>query len=128
MSAAAAPAPLCQLHAAVSCAHGFGAAVRADGIPSSPPARGHVFPAIHLTPMDDLILLGVAATIAAAFLVAYLISLSINPFAMCRRCGGTGKVGGMFFSWGRNFCPWCVNGLVPRLGTRMLGAGHWRYR
>jgi hypothetical protein len=79
-------------------------------------AAGHAPLRAHLAP--DLILGAVVA--AVLFLFAYRISLWRNPFVTCRRCGGTGKTGGLVFAWSRSFCGRCGgHGLVPRLGTRL---------
>jgi hypothetical protein len=84
-------------------------------------ARAHDRPAvgIHLTPHQILALVGLGVLLAAG----YWISLRVRPFATCRRCHGTGKVGGFFFAWARDFCPKCDGyGIVPRLGTFLLSA------
>ena len=54
--------------------------------------------------------------------IAYLISLWLHPHTMCRRCGGTGKVGGgLMFAYARGFCHKCgATGLVPRFGTLLF--------
>lgn len=76
---------------------------------------------MHLTP-HALLILGV---VVAASLAAYRISLWLHPHAQCRRCGGTGKVGGVLFSWSRAWCGKCGgSGMVPRLGTLMTGWGN----
>ena len=59
------------------------------------------------------------AALAAVGLV-YRVSLWLHPFRLCRRCGGSGVVSG-FFPGSRAHCGWCDRGLVPRLGTRLLG-------
>jgi hypothetical protein len=49
----------------------------------------------------------------------YRVSLWLHPFAMCRRCGGTGHITG-FLPWSRAFCYKCHGrGLVPRFGTKV---------
>ena len=51
--------------------------------------------------------------------IAYLISAQAAPRStMCRRCGGTGKVGGGYsmFAYARGFCHKCgATGLVPTI-------------
>jgi hypothetical protein len=55
--------------------------------------------------------------LAAAWFAVYRVSLWLHPFAMCRRCGGSGITRG-FLPWSRAFCRKCDGrGLVPRLGT-----------
>ena len=60
------------------------------------------------------------AALAAGGCLAYRVSLWLHPFRLCRRCGGSGVVSG-FFPGSRAHCGWCDRGLVPRLGTRLLG-------
>jgi hypothetical protein len=76
---------------------------------------------VHLTPR---LILGIAVVVIV-LAVAYRVSLWLLPYVTCRRCDGTGKVRGFFFSWGRDFCPKCGgDGIVPRLGTCLLGASN----
>jgi hypothetical protein len=57
--------------------------------------------------------------LAAACWLTYRVSLWLHPFAMCRRCGGSGVITG-FLPWSRAFCYSCNGyGMVPRLGTRV---------
>lgn len=81
---------------------------------------------LHLTPHGILVL----ALVLVLFLGVYRISLWLHPNARCRRCGGTGQVGGAFFTWSRAWCPKCGgSGMVPRLGTLMTGlAGRGQVR
>jgi hypothetical protein len=79
-------------------------------------AAGRAAPAAHVPGRvaAGLVLAGLAA---AGWLV-YRVSLWLHPFAMCRRCGGTGIITG-FLPWSRAFCCKCNGrGLVPRLGTK----------
>lgn len=77
-------------------------------------------PSVHMPPHMTMVL-GLAG---AGLVVAYLISLWLHPNCMCRRCGGRGKVSGAFFTWGQRGCPRChTTGMVPRLGTVLLGIG-----
>ena len=60
--------------------------------------------------------------LAAACIAVYRVSLWLHPFAMCRRCGGTGITSG-FLPWTRAFCYKCHGrGLVPRFGTKAADA------
>jgi hypothetical protein len=64
----------------------------------------------------------VLAGLGAACWLAYRASLWLHPFAMCRRCGGSGVTAG-FVPWSRSFCSRCGGrGLVSRLGVKMAGA------
>jgi hypothetical protein len=72
----------------------------------------------HAQFTGDLIVGAVLA--AVIFLFAYRYSLWRRPFAICRKCDGSGRVTGMIFFWGRDFCGRCGGyGIVPRLGTRI---------
>lgn len=74
-------------------------------------------PGLHLTMHAILVLAG----LAVLFLVAYRVSLRLRPHVTCRKCRGTGKVRGVFFTWSRAWCPKCGgDGVVPRLGTCLL--------
>ena len=83
-------------------------------------AAGQAAPAVHAPgPVAaGLVLAGLAV---AGWLV-YRVSLWLHPFAMCRRCGGTGITSG-FLPWTRAFCYKCHGrGLVPRFGTKAADA------
>jgi hypothetical protein len=79
----------------------------------------------HLAPHTVVFLIVGAAVVL--YLAAYRISLWLHPYRLCRRCGGSGKLGGGLLSWGWSYCGRCGSrGLVPRLGTVVLetcGAG-----
>ena len=76
---------------------------------------------IHVTPR---LILGIAVVVTA-LAVAYRVSLRLRPHVTCRKCHGTGKVKGVFFTWARGWCPKCGgDGVVPRLGTCLLGAAN----
>jgi hypothetical protein len=65
----------------------------------------------------------VLAGLAAVAWGVYRVSLWLHPFAMCRRCGGTGHITG-FWPWSRAFCYKCHGrGLVPRFGTKLCDLG-----
>jgi hypothetical protein len=82
-------------------------------------------PHFHLTAEAVLILAG----LVLLFLAVYRISLFLFPHAMCRRCGGSGKVKG-WYPGSAAFCRKCNgSGVVPRLGTLVTdGAGGRRAR
>lgn len=83
---------------------------------STPAANAGVH--LHLTPFG----IGVLVLIAIVLLVAYRISLYLNPHTVCRPCAGTGKRRGVIFFWARRVCGSCGgNGLAPRLGTCFTG-------
>jgi hypothetical protein len=82
-------------------------------------AAGQHALAVHV-PSRAGLWLAVTGLAAACWLV-YRVSLWLHPFAMCRRCGGTGVIAG-FLPRSRAFCYKCDGrGLVPRLGTRAVG-------
>jgi hypothetical protein len=74
---------------------------------------------VHLTPGDFLTVFGLAAVL----ILGYFISLWLFPHTLCRRCGGSGKVGGGLLAWGGwSACRRCRGtGLKPRLGTLLMG-------
>ena len=79
-------------------------------------AAGRAAPAVHAPGRVTLWL--VLTGLAAAGWLVYRVSLWLHPFAMCRRCGGSGIIAG-FLPWSRAFCYKCGGrGLVPRFGTK----------
>jgi hypothetical protein len=79
-------------------------------------------PHLHLSPHAIGVLVVVGFVAAVVLYVAYRISLLLHPFTTCRRCAGTGSVGGALFPWARGVCLPCGGkGLAPRIGTRVSG-------
>jgi hypothetical protein len=76
-------------------------------------AAGQPSPAAHVA--SWLVVIGLIAAACAC----YRVSLWLHPMRTCRRCGGRGKTSG-WFPGSASFCRRCENGLVPRLGTRLL--------
>ena len=57
--------------------------------------------------------------LAVCAVVGYRVSLRIHPFHRCRRCAGTGKHFGAFFSYSQRPCRRCGgNGRRRRFGNR----------
>jgi DnaJ-class molecular chaperone len=57
----------------------------------------------------------------AVVILGYIVSLKINPWVKCSRCGGNPKKTGSVFGYAHHFCPKCKGtGQQPRLGSRLF--------
>lgn len=82
------------------------------------PASAAHLPSWVIT-VENLPLWVIAAGLIAGFSALYRASLWLHPMRSCRRCGGSGRTAG-WWPGSAGFCGRCDNGLVPRLGTRVL--------
>jgi len=62
--------------------------------------------------------------VLAIIVAGYLISLFLNPWVKCSKCGGKPKSQGLVYGYAHHICSKCKGtGQQLRLGRRLLGLG-----